>query len=226
MIPSEAITRAASSTSQASSTQGQSKANIFGANKDDFLKLFLAQLQHQDPMNAQDPSQMMQQMTQFGQLEQLMNLNASSDDLKALNQSQQSAQAVAFVGKQVSAYGDKLYVSGADKGKIAYDLAAPAQEVVAEVYNTANQKVRTLSFANQPAGASTQSFDGLNDAGQILPDGAYRVKVTGKNADGTLVTALPLAIGRVNSLEFTQNGPIFNVGGNMVAYGDIISVEQ
>ncbi|MBX7148461.1 hypothetical protein K1X76_05200 [bacterium] len=222
----DGITKAASSFQSPSASATDSKSSIFGANKDDFLKLFLAQLQHQDPMNAQDPNQMMQQMTQFGQLEQLMNLNTSFSSLNGLNQSMQSTQAVNFIGKNVSAYGNTIGIKGTEHGKIAYDLARAADEVVAEVYNAAGQKVRTISFENQPGGVSSHEFDGLNDKGQVLPDGNYRIKVTGKNADGTLVTALPLAIGTVSSLEFTQSGPILNVGGNKIAYGDIISVEQ
>jgi flagellar basal-body rod modification protein FlgD len=48
-----------------------------GIGKDDFLKLLVGQLQHQDPMQPADDSQFIGQMAQFSQLEQETN-NAQS----------------------------------------------------------------------------------------------------------------------------------------------------
>jgi flagellar basal-body rod modification protein FlgD len=42
--------------------------------KDQFLKLFVAQLQHQDPMNPMNDSEFMGQMASFSTLEQVSNL--------------------------------------------------------------------------------------------------------------------------------------------------------
>jgi flagellar basal-body rod modification protein FlgD len=67
--------------------------------KDDFLKLLIGQLQHQDPLSPSDPSEQMGQMTQFSILEQLSNL-AQSQQAAAANDYDQ--QAVALVGRTVT----------------------------------------------------------------------------------------------------------------------------
>jgi flagellar basal-body rod modification protein FlgD len=47
--------------------------------KDDFLKLLVGQMQNMDPLGAgKDPSDSMQQMTQYSILEQLTNLSTST----------------------------------------------------------------------------------------------------------------------------------------------------
>ena len=46
--------------------------------KDQFLKLFVAQLQHQDPMNPMQDSDFMGQMASFSTLEQVSNLAAAN----------------------------------------------------------------------------------------------------------------------------------------------------
>lgn len=67
--------------------------------KDDFLKLLIGQLQHQDPMSPSDPSEQMGQMTQFSILEQLTNL-AQSQQAAAANDYDQ--QAISLIGKTVT----------------------------------------------------------------------------------------------------------------------------
>ena len=47
--------------------------------KDDFLKLLVGQLQHQDPMQPADDTQFIGQMAQFSQLEQETNTAKSTD---------------------------------------------------------------------------------------------------------------------------------------------------
>jgi flagellar basal-body rod modification protein FlgD len=49
--------------------------------KDDFLKLLVGQLQHQDPMQPADDTQFIGQMAQFSQLEQETNTAKSTDQL-------------------------------------------------------------------------------------------------------------------------------------------------
>lgn len=47
--------------------------------KDQFLKLFVAQLQHQDPMNPMNDNEFMAQMASFSTLEQVTNLAAANE---------------------------------------------------------------------------------------------------------------------------------------------------
>lgn len=58
----------------ASSTSSANPNNL--ASEQTFLKLFVAQLQNQDPLNPneQDPTQMVSELAQFSELEQLVNI--------------------------------------------------------------------------------------------------------------------------------------------------------
>src|SRR3954467_7916326 len=49
--------------------------------KDDFLKLLVGQLQHQDPMQPSDDQQWIGQMAQFSQLEQVSNTAATTQKI-------------------------------------------------------------------------------------------------------------------------------------------------
>src|SRR5437660_6290014 len=52
------------------------------ANEQTFLKLFVAQLKNQDPLNPQDGTQFVAQLAQFSQLEQSLQMRQDLDALK------------------------------------------------------------------------------------------------------------------------------------------------
>lgn len=82
--------------------------------KDGFLKILAAELQNQDPMNAQDNTQYVAQMAQFTSLEQMQNLNASMEALNtafgSLMTSEKFQQGSLMLGKiAVISLGDGQY---------------------------------------------------------------------------------------------------------------------
>jgi flagellar basal-body rod modification protein FlgD len=67
--------------------------------KDDFLKLFVAQLQHQDPMNPMQDSDFMGQMASFSTLEQVSNLASANERIAT---SLSSTGAIGLIGRTVT----------------------------------------------------------------------------------------------------------------------------
>src|SRR5256885_14943360 len=65
-----------------STTTSQQKSSIGQTlGKDDFLKLLVGQLQHQDPLAPSDDQQWIGQMAAFSQLEQVSNMAASTEKI-------------------------------------------------------------------------------------------------------------------------------------------------
>lgn len=67
--------------------------------KEDFLKLMVAQLQSQDPLQPTESSAFIGQLAQFTELEQVTNMAQSTEQSTA---SQHVAQAVALIGHSVT----------------------------------------------------------------------------------------------------------------------------
>jgi flagellar basal-body rod modification protein FlgD len=92
---------APSSTSSTGATEAgkQTQAPSTELGKNDFLKLMVAQLQAQNPMEPTSDTEYLGELAQFSQLEQTTNLAASSGELSS---SQKVAQAVQLIGHTVS----------------------------------------------------------------------------------------------------------------------------
>ena len=84
------VPQTSSSTPLAGATQQLTSGTTLG--KDDFLKLLVTQLQHQDPMNPMDDKDFMGQMAQFSTLEQITNVASAN----------QMSQSLGLLGRTVT----------------------------------------------------------------------------------------------------------------------------
>src|SRR5919107_727724 len=85
--------------SPAASTQLTNTTKGAAMGKDQFLKLFVTQLQHQDPMNPMQDQDFMGQMASFSTLEQVTNM-AKANEVMAANLS--LSQSVGLIGRTVT----------------------------------------------------------------------------------------------------------------------------
>jgi flagellar basal-body rod modification protein FlgD len=107
--------------------------------KDDFLKLLLTQLSHQDPSSPMENTEFIAQMAQFSSLEQMSNMNQGFNRLASLFNSN---EAVATLGKTVEIQvGENLVTGTVDairRGgtpEIIVNGAAYGMDAVRSVYN-------------------------------------------------------------------------------------------
>lgn len=106
--------------------QKQSREVNNNLGKDEFLKILMAQLQNQDPLNPMEDKEFISQMATFSSLEQMMNMSNSIEMLVHNQIVSPVIQYSHLIGKEVS-----YYRIDEDTGKIAEPKEIVSAEVVA-----------------------------------------------------------------------------------------------
>lgn len=211
---------ATTDTTAASAAMKQS----LGMNRDDFMKLFIAQLQYQDPLAPQDPSAMLDQLSQLSLVEQSYNSNTALNNLLTAQNNSISLTAVSFIGKDVKAYGNSTSFDGSASTELEFNLPLSAPSTQVSVVNGSGQTVRTAALGSLSAGEHSFSWDGLDNSGALLPAGVYTFAVTAKTADGSSLAATTYTTGRIDGVNLSGSTPQLAVGAVSVSLGDVISM--
>lgn len=187
--------------------------------KNAFLMLLVAQLQHQDPTQAQDSNQMMQQMTSFSSLEQAQNTNKLLEGIQVQNQGLFQAQSSSLVGKRIRVASSGFDLKG---GKADMGVDLPADAIVSlTIKDAAGKVVATLDRGSMSAGTHLLQWDGRDAQGAKVADGAYSVEISAKDSTGKTVNATPSAYVTVDSVLFANGTVLIQAGGRRFTLSDI-----
>jgi flagellar basal-body rod modification protein FlgD len=191
-----------------------------------FLKLLVAQLQNQDPLNPQENHEFVAQLAQFSTLEQSVGINERLDQLALQNQGMQNSQIVGLVGKEATVKGDIVTLSG--QGAIvpvSFTLDAAAEEATVVIRDAGGRNVRTIPVSARAAGTVTVMWNGQSDSGNPQPAGPYQVSVTAKDADGKSIVLTQQSKGRIDAVSFDRGFPVIHLESGVAApVGDLLSV--
>ena len=185
--------------------------------QDAFLKLLMAQLSNQDPMNPTDDTQFVTQLAQFSVVEQAQSQTTQLTAITSQLQGLSNSGATALVGKTVTVNGGSLTWDGSLAATANVSLGTAAQNVTATITDSSGNTVRTLSLGAEGAGPLAITWDGRTDSGQTEPAGSYSVAVSATNANGGPVAVSTSVTGVVSSVSFTQGYPELTLSGGTVA---------
>lgn len=217
---SSAVTSATGSTALAEGLGAK------GPSSEQFLRLLVMQLQHQDPLNPIQDQDFTAQLAQFASLEQLTQVNTNLLGLGGIQQGLVNAQALNLLGKNVLISGDSpLHVAGGHPDAVLIDAPASATSISVNVKDSSGRVVRTIDV---PPGAGRRpvAWDGLDGAGRAVPDGEYSVEVVATDAQGAAVSAKLFLQLTIDGVSFTDSGVKLASGGREVSFDQILEIKQ
>ncbi|MDF1614670.1 flagellar hook assembly protein FlgD [Desulfurivibrio dismutans] len=195
--------------------------------RQDFMTLFITQLQHQDPMKPMESYEMASQLAHFSSMEATMKMSDNMEKMLNYTTSQNNLQLLSLIGKTIETQGNEIGVTDGQVARTSYVLEQDAPFSVVYIHNAAGQLVRTIDNGFQSAGQNTLAWDGKDNSGQEVPDGMYIYKVDALAGDGSKVAVEQRASGKVTGLEFDSGRAAITVSGYIQKYvSDIINVHE
>ena len=217
MLSATTATTASSATpAAAGATSAATDAN---ASQDRFLKLLVAQLNNQDPMNPMDNAQMTSQMAQINTVTGIQQVNETLKSMAEQFTALQVLQGASMVGHQVLVEGNTLSRSaGVAAG--ALELAGKADAVKVEILSPGGQVLDTLDLGALDAGR--HAFEWIASSYQGSGDPSYRVSAT---LAGKAVETTSLARDQVVSVGSDQGAMTVQLQNRgAVAYSSVKAI--
>jgi len=184
--------------------------------RDAFLRLLVAQLEHQDPLNPMESSEFTAQLAQFSSLEQLFNINDNLEAIKDTKDEQVPENLLDYIGKEVRSDQNSIAVYDGQGSGVSYSLAEPG-DVIISIFNSQGSEVRTIYQSGQESGEYDFYFDGKNNNGDPVPDGEYTFTVQAVDTAGSPIVVNSGLSGLVTAVTYQGNIPYLVVGDQLIS---------
>jgi flagellar basal-body rod modification protein FlgD len=171
--------------------------------KQEFLTLFTAQLQNQNPLEPVKNEAFVAQLAQFSQLEALTNMQGSLDKFVTSMSGERMLGSASLIGKKVAVTDTptQLTKGGTIDGSI--DLPMGASGIQVSVFDSQGRLVQELIAGPQLPGTTPISWNGKDAAENPVPSGLYRMTanavVNGKN--------VPVPVSTLSTVRAISSNP-------------------
>ena len=177
--------------------------------EDRFMKLLVAQMKNQDPLNPLDNAQVTSQLAQLSTVSGINQLNTTLEAFQSSMQASQTLQSANMIGHGVFVPGTTLSLASS-QSIFGVSLSGAADTVKVTIRDASGNALKTMNLGAKSAGVVALTWDGLTDAGVTAADGIYAIEVAAASA-GQKVDATGLSFGQVASVTAGASGAQLNV---------------
>ncbi len=196
-----AVAASGTSASTSASSTGTNALQSLGSNFNQFLSLLTTQLKNQDPTAPVDTNSFTQELVQFTGVQQSVATNTNLTQLISLQQGSEVLQSAQIAGHKATVTAGQIALQNGS-GAVTFNTPT-AEPVEISIADGTGRTVRNVLLTSQ-AGANAWTWDGTDNYGNKLPDGAYGIALdTGTNS--TNATAVPFRV--LGTATGVQNGP-------------------
>lgn len=182
--------------------------------KQDFLTLFTAQLQNQNPLEPVKNEAFVAQLAQFSQLEALTNMQTSLDSFVTSMSSERMLGSAALIGKKVATTDTPTQLTAGATMDATLNLPMGASGVQISVQDQQGRVVKNLVEGPQLPGTRTFQWNGKDAAENPMPTGLYSLSATAVvNGQNVKVPVSTLSTVRAISTNPTDGSVSVEVDG-------------
>lgn len=209
---------------QASARQEQAPTSG-SLDREAFMKLLVAQLSNQDPLDPMDSREMVSQLSELTSVEQLVAIEGRVQSLEVGLGGIANTQVSSLVGKTVTAAGDTMRISDTGVAEGGFTLGRAATDTVVTIRDANGELVRTMDLGAMGVGPQEFTWDGIDASGERVAAGRYSISVEAE-ADGVPVGVQYAVTGLVEAVSYTDGIPVLQVGSRNILLGDVESISR
>lgn len=191
--------------------------------KDDFLKLLLVELQHQDPTSPMDSDKILSQTSQLATLESSTKTNTALAELTTQLKQTVNSNATALIGKMGSLGYNAITLKDSAAN---YEVYFPKEikDGTLTIKDKDGNTVQTVDLGDTAAGKSgvvAFKWDGKDKYGDQLKDGYYSVTADYIDKDGVSATT-QFGVYPVESIRYEDGTSYVKLGSVYYPLSDIV----
>jgi flagellar basal-body rod modification protein FlgD len=198
--------------------------------QEEFLRILVTQLQHQDPLNPLDGAQFAAELAQFSSLEQLINLNGAvrgqSEQLARAGLTADAILGATVLGRQVTAAGDRVELTASGRIAVEVEVGGSGGTATVQLLDAGGRVVLERQLGPVTAGRQVLTWSLAESERLALPPGVYRYAVTVRGADGLQVPVTTYQRGVVDGWSFDKGQVVLHVGALRIPLSQIVAIES
>jgi flagellar basal-body rod modification protein FlgD len=205
--------------------EARNRADPTKLGQDEFMKLLVAKLANQDPLNPTEDTEFISQLATFSSLEQLVDVNGNLENLGLGQANIINAQALDLIGRNALVEsGNQMRVKGGSPDPLVYIIPTEASSATLSIINGEGTTIKVIELDRVPRGRVELNWDGTDANGNPVPDGDYRLRVDAKNLENE-----PMQVGLFRSLPIDGvnflNGNIGLISGDReIPFSQILEI--
>ncbi len=182
--------------------------------KDDFMRIMVTQMKHQDPTAPFKAEQMAAQMAQFASVEQLQNINSGLTKMQTQNQPLERLAMTNMIGKTVTVDRERFPHTEGQTESLSFALPKDARELKLVVVSEGGEVVLEKDMGSHKAGEGNFGWDGLKANTLPAKTGNYILRIEAKDDKGSSIAINSQRRAKVVGVSFEGSDPVFLVGDN------------
>ncbi len=187
--------------------------------KDDFLKLLLVELEHQDPTSPMDSEKILAQTSQLATLEAQQNTNDVMNNFASQFALSQNMNAVSAIGKQAK-MDNSLVLEDGKESRFDLYFSEDIQSGSVEIYDQNEKIVKTINLDAQSGGSLQFTWDGKDDNSNQMEAGNYKVIAKYTSPDGNNHQS-EYGTYKIESVKFEESQALVKLGGQYIPFSEI-----
>lgn len=188
----------------------------------EFLQLFLTELQYQDPTEPMDNEKILTQTSQLSTLENNDKLATSLEAVVNKLEANSQFSIISAIGKTANTGVNTIDIEGGNGVSFDMLFKNPIESGTLKITDSYGKTIKSLDLSEYQGMSGTMKFswDATDSNGKYVSDGAYKVVADYMDSSGK-VNSVKFGEYEIESVKFNEGKALLKLGANYIPADEI-----